>query len=109
MLWMDDYHDNYIKPSNQEELDELIAPLILFNKGTKRWEAMYATILKCVEIFGYENISLYHTDYMRYGDHLETFLDGFWVNLREAEYNEGYMELEDCTITFEDGFMFIRC
>jgi hypothetical protein len=109
MIWMDDYHDHYVVPSNQEELEEIIEPLLLLKKGEKRWEDMYATIQKCIEIFGY-HISLYFDEYMKYGDHIEDFLYGFWVNLREAEYNEeGSIEFENTTVFIENGFMLIRC
>ena len=104
----DDYHDHYFCPENQEELDEMIAPLILFNKGQERWERMYKDILKCVEMFGYRNISLLQTQTMKYGDNIEWFLSGFWINLKNAEYNDGYIEFENADITIENGFMFIR-
>jgi hypothetical protein len=107
-MWMDDYHDNYVRPETMEEFEELVGPLFLYNKHDKRWLKMYENILKCIEIFGLMNVSIYHNDYMKYGDHLEPFLHGFWVNLQEGEYNEGYIDLEGHSITIEDGFMFIK-
>ena len=106
-MWCDDYHDNYVKPDNKKELEELIAPLILFRKEDKTWKKMHKVIKQCAKIFGYKNISLYHTDYQKYGDHLDTFLAGFWVNLRDAEYNEGSIEFDENTILIEDGFMWV--
>ena len=105
-MYTDDYHDNYFRPENQEELDEMLAPLILFNKGQERWEHMHADILKCVELFGYRNNSLLQTQTMKYGDNIEWSLSGFWVNLKEAEYNDGRIEFENADITIENGFMF---
>ena len=37
-MYTDDYHDNYFSPENQEELYEMIAPFILFNKGQNAWK-----------------------------------------------------------------------
>jgi len=107
-MWTDDYHNHYVRPETMEELEELIAPLILYKKGVDRWENMYRNILNCVEVFGFMNISLYQNDYLKYGDGIEEFLHGFWLNLREADYNEGSVELENTTVTIEDGFMFVR-
>ena len=107
-MYMDDYHDNYVRPRTKEELEELVAPLFLYNEKDARWIKMYDNIQKCIEIFGYLNVSLYHNDYMKYGDHIEPFLHGFWVNLQEAEYNEGCIDFEGHSITIENGFMFIQ-
>ena len=107
-MWVDDYHDNYFRPENQEELDEMLEPLMLLKKGNDRWERMHSSLLKCVEMFGYLNVSIMHTDTMKYGDRLDEFLAGFWVNLKEAEYNDGNIEFENADITIENGFMFIR-
>jgi len=46
---------------------------------------MHSIIKKCVKIFGYMNVSFFHDDYMKYGDHIDEFLVGFWVNLKEAD------------------------
>ena len=108
MIWTDDYHDNYVKPDNKEDLEELVAPLFLYKKDDKNWQKMYNDILKCCEIFGYSNVSLYHNDYMKYGDHLEPFLSGFWINLRDGKYNDGTIEFENATILIEDGFMWVQ-
>jgi len=108
-MWTDDYHDHFVRPENEEELKEIIAPLNLYKKDNKNWIIMYSDIKKCIEMFGYMNVSLYFNEYMKYGDHLEEFLyGGFWVNLREAEYNDGSIEFENATILFENGFMLIR-
>jgi len=69
---------------------------------------MYSNLLKSIELFGIRNISLYSNDYMKYGDGIEEFMNGFWVNLREAEYNEGYISFENTMIEIENGYMFIR-
>jgi len=107
-MWTDDYHDHFVRPANKKELDEIIAPLNLYKKNDKRWKEMYSDIKKCIKMFGYMNVSLYYDDYMKYGDHIEEFLCGFWVNLREAEYNEDSIEFKNASITIENGFMFIR-
>jgi hypothetical protein len=73
-MWADDYHDDFVRPDNKKELEELIAPLNFFMKNDKVWKKMGANINKCVKMFGYTNVSLYHNDYMKYGDHLEHFL-----------------------------------
>jgi hypothetical protein len=109
-MWADDYHDHFVRPENKKEFDELVAPLQLYNKDDKRWKKMYSIIKKCVKMFGYMNVSLYYDDYMKYGDHIHEFLCGFWVNLREANFSEEeHLILENTTIEFENGFMFIRC
>jgi hypothetical protein len=60
-------------------------------------------------MFGCINVSLYHDDYMKYGDRIEEFLySGFRVNLREAEFNDGSIEFENATMLFENRFMNIR-
>jgi len=104
---IDDYHDNYVRAETIEELEELIAPLFLYNKEDKRWLKMHENILKCIEMFGILNISLYYNNYMKYGDHLEEFLTGFWINLRESDYNDGCIDFENHQIEIENGFMFI--
>jgi len=108
-MWTDDDHDHFLRPENDEDLDKIIAPLNLYKKNDKHWKTMYSDIKKCIEMFGYMNVSLYFDEYMKYGDHIEEFLyGGFWVNLREAEYNDGSIEFENATILFENGFMLIR-
>jgi hypothetical protein len=107
-MWTDDYHNNFVRPDNKEELEELVGPLFLYKENDKTWEKMYSDILQCIEIFGYGNVSLYHNDYMKYGDHLEPFLYGFWVNLQDGKYNEGSIEFENATILIENGFMFVH-
>jgi len=108
-MWTDDYHDHFVRPENEEEFEEIIAPLNLYKKKDKKWGVMYSDIKKCIEMFGYMNVSLYYDDYMKYGDRIEEFLySGFWVNIREAEYNDGNIEFENATILFENGFMNIR-
>jgi len=108
-MWIDDDHDHFVRPKNEKEFEEIIAPLILYKKNNKKWEVMYSDIKKCIEMFGYMNVSLYFDEYMKYGDHIEEFLySGFWVNLRDAEYNEGSIYFENATILFENGFMNIR-
>jgi len=106
-VWIDDYHDNFVRADTMEELDELVAPLFLYKKKDERWLKMYNNIKKCIEMFGINNVSFYHNDYMKYGDHLEEFLNGFWVNLREAEYNDGYIDFENHSMVIENGFLFI--
>jgi hypothetical protein len=60
-------------------------------------------------MFGCKNISVYSNDSMMYGDGIEEFLMGFWVNLKEADYNdESSLELDNCSVLFENGFMFLR-
>jgi hypothetical protein len=47
--------------------------------------------------------------YMKYGNSLKEFsYSAFWVNLREAEYNDDSIEFENATIIFENGFINIR-
>ena len=107
-MWTDDYHDDYVRPENMEELDELVAPLFQLLIKKERWLKMYENIKKCIEIFGFMNVSIYYHDDMKHGDRLEMFLHGFWVNLREAEFNDGTIDFEGHEILIEDGFMFIR-
>jgi hypothetical protein len=60
-------------------------------------------------MFGCKNISVYSNDYMKYSDGIEEFLMGFWVNLKEADYNdEDSLELDGYSVFIENGFMFIR-
>jgi len=107
-MWIDDYHDHYVRCENLEELEEFCEPLFIHKKNDKRWKRMRSNVLKCAEIFGYLNISLFSNDDMKYGNGIEEFLSGFWVNLKDADFNEGYLEIEETTITIENGFMFIR-
>jgi len=106
----DDYHDNFLRPENEEDLQELIGYVTFYyGKKDEKWQTMYSDIKKCIEMFGYVNVSLYFNEYMKYGDHIEEFLAGFWVNLREADYTEeGCLEFENTNITIENGFMYIQ-
>jgi len=107
---IDDYHDHFLCPENKKELEELTGWVTFYNgKKDKKWLAMYRDIKKCIEMFGYGNISLYHNEYMKYGDGIEEIQNGFWVNLRDANYNdEGYLEFDNASIMIENGFMYIR-
>jgi hypothetical protein len=29
-MWTDDYHDHFVRPENKKDLDEIIAPLVLY-------------------------------------------------------------------------------
>jgi len=109
-MWLDDNHDNYVNPENQEDLDELLNTVSIFIFGNKKnsYERMCNDIRKCVEIFGYMNVSIYFDERMKNGDHIEEFLNGFWVNLRDGEYNDGSIEFEDATILIENGFMWVQ-
>jgi hypothetical protein len=109
-MWTDDYHNNYVRCENLEELEEHCAPLFLYNKEDKRWIKMWSDIQEFCEYFGYLNISLYNNDYMKYGDGIEEFLSGFWVNLKDAEYpdDDSCIMFERAYFRFENGFMFVH-
>jgi len=109
-MWADDYHDNYVKPDNEEELDELLNPIsiFIFGKNKEIYDRMCADIRKCIEIFGYGNVSIYNDEKMERGEHFDEFLNGFWINLRDGKYNDGTIEFENATILIEDGFMWVQ-
>jgi len=109
MIWTDDYHDHYIYCETIEELEEFCSPLFLYNKEDEHWKKMWSLLQECTEMFGCKNISVYSNDYMKYGDGIEEFLMGFWVNLKEADYNdEGSLDLDGHSVFIENGFMYIR-
>jgi hypothetical protein len=109
MIYIDDYHDHYIRCETIKELKEFCSPLFLHKKNDKHWKKMWSLLQKCAKMFGCKNISVYSNDYMKYGDGIKEFLMGFWVNLKEADYNdEGSLDLDNCSVFFENGFMYLR-
>jgi len=106
----DDYHDHFLRPENEEDLQELIGWVTFYNgENDPKSNTMLEDIKNCIKIFGYENVSIYHNDYMKYGDGIEEMLSGFWVDLRNVNYDdEGYLELTNADITFENGFLYIQ-
>jgi hypothetical protein len=109
IMYTDDYHDNFLRPENEKDLEEIIGYVNIFYGKNEKWQVMYSDIKKCIEMFGYMNVSLYFNEYMKYGDHIEEFLSGFWVNLREADYkDEGFIEFENAYIMIENGFMYVQ-
>jgi hypothetical protein len=108
-MWTDDYHDHFVRCETLDELEEHCAPLFLYRKEDKQWIKMWSLLQECVKMFGCINVSVYSNDYMKYGDGIEEFLFGFWVNLKEAVFTDDCsLELVKSTILFEDGFMFVR-
>ena len=111
-MWQDDYHDNYVHPENEEELDELLNAVSIYLTAKNRgmWQKMCEDIRKCAEIFGYINISVYSKENsLELGGRVEEFLRGFWINLRDGEYNEGKsIYFENADIMIDNGFMFVQ-
>lgn len=105
----DDYHEHFLRPENEGEFQELIQYVILYNENINKWHSMYNNIRNCSDMFGYKNISLYFNENMKWGDGIEEFQNGFWVNLREADYNnEGSFKFYNANIIIENGFMYIQ-
>jgi hypothetical protein len=99
----DDDHNNYVRCENLDDLENHCGPLVLYNKEDKRWIKMRSLIQECCEYFGYLNVSIYNNDYMKYGDGIDEFLSGFWINLKDADYPD-----DDSSVNFGNAQVFIE-
>jgi hypothetical protein len=111
---MDDDHEHYIRCETLDELNELCGWLDVYSvanrhrNGEEGWKAHYEDLLKSVELFGILNISVYYNEYMNRSDGLEEFMLGFWINLKEAEYNEGSIYFDTAKhINIIDGYLWV--
>jgi hypothetical protein len=105
----DEDHEHYFRPENEGELQELIQFVSLYEVENEKWHQMYKNIRNCTDMFGYKNISLYFNENMKWGDGIEEFLNGFWINLREADYSNGEpFEFYKAKIMVEKGFLFVQ-
>jgi hypothetical protein len=111
-MWQDDDHQNYVRFETLDELKELCDWVEFYQaytnhrNGKEGWSAHYQDILKSVELFGSMNVSVHYDEYMKMGDGLEAFMSGFYINLKNAEYNEGTIEFETAeSFYIEDGYL----
>jgi hypothetical protein len=105
----DDYHDHYLRPENHGEFEELIQYVIIYIENNDICRSMYWNIRKCIDMFGFGKISLYSNENMKWGEGVDEFLKGFWLNINEADIkNKDPIEFYHANIIKENYFWFIQ-
>jgi hypothetical protein len=111
-MWQDDDHQNYVRFETLDEFKELCGwvefyqAYTLLKNGKDAWNARYNDIIKSIELFGSMNVSVHYDEYMKMGDGLDEFMSGFWINLKDAEYNDGCIKFETAeNIFIQDGYL----